>query len=158
MPNYCYNIMSVFGEQAEIERLLQIIHGETEFDFEKIRPCPKEISKDEPSETDSEGTLVNRYMDWHVNNWGTKWNAIEPDVQYWEGGYIVDGVEINDMSITFQTAWSPSLPITHTLSTAFPTLYFVHVFEESNMDFSGVFEFENGEVQRNDYGKYGVYR
>ena len=150
--------MSVSGEQAEIERLLQIIHGETAFDFEKIRPCPKELSKDEPFETDSEGNFVNRYVFWHVNNWGTKWNAIAPDVHYWKGGYIVDGVEIKDMSITFATAWSPSLPITHTLSMAFPTLYFVHVFKANNKDFSGVFEFQNGKIKRKDYSEYGVNR
>jgi hypothetical protein len=94
MPNHCYNQLTL----ASGEDLLSVLNPyitlrgddiigcqEYDFDFNKIIPEPKEDDGD--------------WYGWRVQNWGTKWTGYE--------GRFTDDQTI----FTFETAWSPPLPI-----------------------------------------------
>ena len=49
------------------------------------------------------------WYDWCIDNWGTKWNALEP-------------VWLDDTHVTFETAWSYADPILRKLSRKYPSL------------------------------------
>jgi len=94
MPNYCNNQLTL----ASGEDLLSVLNpylieatsnGYTEYslDFQKIIPMDEELLKGED------------WYDWRVENWGTKWDA-------GEGRFNDD-----QTSFSFETAWSPPLPI-----------------------------------------------
>src|SRR5271155_1321112 len=51
------------------------------------------------------------WYDWRLDQWGTKWNVDDPVVSD----------EGNALTITFDTAWSPPLPIFEKLAAMFPT-------------------------------------
>lgn len=94
MPNHCNNQLTL----ASGEDLLSVLNpylieatsnGYTEytFDFQKIIPMDEKLLEGED------------WYDWRVKNWGTKW----------DGG---DGRFNDDQTaFTFDTAWSPPLPI-----------------------------------------------
>lgn len=73
------------------------------------------------------------WYDWSINNWGTKWNAFDS--------------EIYNNTISFQTAWSASFPITEKLSEMFPDLSFVHEFADEDIGSNcGEIEYMGGDV------------
>jgi len=159
MPNYCLNIVDIGGDQAKIERLLQSIQGETEFDFNKIVPLPKKYSGDGPSDMQAKDVFINNQRKWFIKHWGMKWNAIHPEVDFWPSeGRMDGGIQKNRAILIFETAWNPSLPITVALSRMFPSLYFSHLYEESGVWFSGLMECKNGKVLYNERGDFGAYR
>ena len=49
------------------------------------------------------------WYEWHISNWGTKWNACEVE---W----------VNDNQVEFETAWSFCFPIVEKLSQLFPDI------------------------------------
>ncbi len=75
------------------------------------------------------------WYDWSLQNWGTKWNAHE--------------TEIEDNVILFDTAWSPVPELMEKLSAMFPENYFEYDFaEEQICVLCGEFEFANGDCTR----------
>ena len=152
MPNWCYNRIEIEGSEKERLRMKAFIHGDdddVEFDFNKILPYPEKYAKmdaevDEDGINRSKGFNAGGY-DWCIANWGTKWNACDVIV-------ADDGFEID-----FDTAWSPSLPVTLALSKLFPTLIFTHRYEEGGCDYSGFSVFRNGKEVDSAEGDYNAY-
>lgn len=114
MPNYCSNILTLNEDSNDsiVDVLKKHIDEEDYFNFELIRPVPKELTQHQapvPKDMDENyrKELVSKYgadnwWDWCVMNWGTKWNA-----------------EINnadEKAICFTTAWSPPIGIVKTLA------------------------------------------
>jgi hypothetical protein len=63
------------------------------------------------------------WYDWSVDEWGTKWNACDPEITRWNA---------NCVSVNFTTAWSFPEPIFRRLADLFPRLVFkVTALEES---------------------------
>ena len=147
MPNWCQNRLTVTPDvdaRDDMYKLIGFIEGdESEFDFNKVIPYPEKYAKMD-AEKDSSGFNAGGY-DWCIDNWGTKWNACYAEVTQNE----------NSVEIHFDTAWSPSISITHRLSELFPTLTFEHMFEEGGMDYSGMYIFKAGEVIEEKHGGYG---
>lgn len=110
MPNWCANILTLADknelnnnnilnitpipvnvkvEESIVEVLANYLSknedGGDTLDFEKIFPIPEGYKDDQ------------RWYDWCVSNWGTKWNA--------------DTYNISDEAIFFGTAWSPPVPV-----------------------------------------------
>lgn len=79
------------------------------------------------------------WYDWCVDNWGTKWNACDPDV----------GAE----QITFETAWSGVPDLMLKLSEKFPDHEIDYAWADENTGYNvGKFTFKNGQVvDRTDY-------
>ena len=101
MPNWVYNHIEVNNERA-IDFMRS---DERDFDFEKIIPMPTE-EKD-------------NWYDWRINNWGTKWNASE--------------VEVDGTSVTFETAWSAPNEVTAALAHRFPQQLIRHTWYDEDL-------------------------
>lgn len=141
MPNWCENDLYISGDPVVIEQLLDFMGPN--FDFNNILPYPAEWKKrDEDSSAwfrehgwdTSRKMMLEKYgsendgfnsggYDWCVRNWGTKWRACE--------------VSINDKRVTFQTAWSPPVPVIAALHKKFPTLTLSLEFFECGVGYSG---------------------
>ncbi len=73
------------------------------------------------------------WYDWSCENWGTKWGAMDS--------------RIEDNEITFDTAWSASLPVTAKLSEMFPEVVFSHKWADEDIGYNcGRLVFKNQEI------------
>jgi hypothetical protein len=77
--------------------------------------------------------------DWCITNWGTKWGLYDIEL-------TDDGSESGSLAYTFQTAWSPPVPVIQAMSKQFPSLTFALDYFEGLMGFMGSVEYEGGEV------------
>jgi len=77
------------------------------------------------------------WYDWAVQNWGTKWGTY--DVGKWKNGK-------KSIEISFNSAWSPPLPVIKTLSDKFPSAVFTLEYADEGGGFLGSTTFEDGEV------------
>lgn len=83
------------------------------------------------------------WYDWHINNWGTKWNAYEAKL-------------LNDNSIGFQTAWSTPVDIVKALSLQYPSLQFEVKYADEDYGYNvGEYTFENGEITKENIPNSG---
>ena len=67
MPNWCWNHLEISGDEKQLQEFVEKsinAHEETEFSFEGT--LPRGDRKD--------------WYDWSLKNWGTKWDACEPDI------------------------------------------------------------------------------
>ncbi len=95
MPNHVTNKVEFFGNQKNIDKVLELIRGDDErpvIDFNKIIPIPDNIYLGNLGREEREKYGENNWYDWRITHWGTKWNAYD---QYSEGNVIM-----------FNTAWS----------------------------------------------------
>lgn len=116
MPNDCYNYLeapdgdvSLIADYISIrKRTKRDKFPEIYLDFHKIirSPSPKGM----PSEL------------WASENWGTKWNSYEGQVQ--------------DEGISFNTAWSPPTPVIAELAKQIGKSLRL-IYDETGMDFCG---------------------
>jgi hypothetical protein len=83
---------------------------------------------------DQHGTTS--WYDWAIEHWGTKWNA---------SSTIVDNeVSGTEVSMQFETAWSPPIPVAKAISEQFPGAEVTLNFLESGCDFGGCVRFVDG--------------
>lgn len=68
------------------------------------------------------------WYDWCIANWGTKWGDCDTFITY---------MGDDELSIQFESAWSPPVMGLVKVSEQFPTLKFVLSFSESGMGFVG---------------------
>lgn len=134
MPNWAENQITVTGSQKQISKFNSFV--DEEFDFEKIIPYPEEYKKADDESNGRYAGYNSGGYEWCFKNWGTKWGA----------GECLYFYESCKSRIVFQTAWSPSLPVTMALSKKFPHLKFEHVYCEPGMGFSGVSVFKKGSI------------
>ena len=132
-------------------------------DFEKFVPYPKEYYEDIKEQEEIERLIKNGkegeanklkilyklkehkdldLHDWHIVNWGTKWGAHYTQQPIDKGNKLV---------YTFDTAWSPPLPVVLKMSVMFPNLLFKIKYYEQGSGFKGIFECKAGKVIRDIY-------
>ena len=118
MPNWCHNRVSFYSDNEEqIKELYEIFNSDNV--FQKIKPAPD--WKNTPNEAGQlpvlrehknangevfhrsydfpDGKNDDRWYDWNVNNWGTKWDIDQPEC---------DELDHNCFECSFETAWSPA--------------------------------------------------
>ena len=109
MPNWVINKITISGKNVKerIEPLLTLYTGndKPQFDFEKLIPCPKELTETEESTRTPDSVYANNikkygfksWYDWRCHNWGCKWNACDTEI-----------FELTDTyaDIEFQTPWN----------------------------------------------------
>ena len=92
MPNFVRNILHFDGKN--IQPILDFVSSNySVFDFNKIMPEPENCAD---------------WYRWRVENWGTKWNAVD--------------AEKIDAGFMFDTAWAAPLLIIKKLSELFPKI------------------------------------
>ena len=90
MPNHCLNLVRISGPDRE-RALAAMRSAENPFDFQRLRPCPKELfdaaapfaarpGESKAAAKKRQRRLVKEYGadDWYrwcLMNWGTKWNS-----------------------------------------------------------------------------------
>ena len=96
MPNWTANNVLFVGERDRLETLKDMLKSkDNDFDFNNIVPMPKNIYRGSLGTVGEEKYGKNNWYHWSIDNWGTKWNAVDTRV------------ELNDGSLyyTFDTAW-----------------------------------------------------
>ena len=113
MPNWVDNAITINGEPERLEAIQAILTADSEFQkrerehynkedgatqrvfsLSNLVCPPKEIWEDYFTTADGKEPTNNWYS-WNIYHWGTKWDAVEPDVD-------LDG---DTLTIRFQTAW-----------------------------------------------------
>jgi len=119
MPNWVDNTLTITGEKTRIAevraQLEKELKDEGNFLWNIVHPKPEEM-EDYKSVVGTGGkslTDSTSWYAWNIRHWGTKWDG--SDVQ------IIEEEE-QDVSYTFNTAWSPPTPAIITLSEQYPDL------------------------------------
>jgi hypothetical protein len=119
VPNWCSNIVEISSNStADLDAVMALI-GNTDEPFNAIFPRA-------PDED---------WYDWSIANWGTKWDASD---------FSISRDSDDHITLTFDTAWSPSLGVTGRLADRFPSLEIRHFYEEPGMAFNGCAVFADG--------------
>lgn len=95
MPNWCNNVARISHENPEmIRRMIDAAKREESGVLQEFVPCPAEL-------LEGDG-----WYDWCVQNWGTKWDLCDVEVQTHDA---------NNITLVFQTAWAPPVEAYGTL-------------------------------------------
>lgn len=147
MPNYCNNSLAIEGSHITVKKIIDFVRSEeSAFDFNKIVPMPDYIYQGALGPEEKKIYGKNNWYDWSIENWGTKWNS--------------DDVEIENNEIQFLTAWSPCDPVIAALAKMYPTMRFTYTFYETEMCFCGMRVYENGKIvfyYDGDYAENPLY-
>jgi len=110
MPNHCNNQLTLASGQDILNVLnpYLTLTGDNDytFDFQKIIPMDEELCKGEG------------WYDWCIQNWGTKWTG-------YDGRFNED-----QTAFTFDTAWSPPLPVIKKLAELTGETFILEYIEE----------------------------
>jgi hypothetical protein len=148
MPNWCENYLKVAGDRKYRDAFLAECFSKDKqervfLDFEKIIPPPENYFREsigvkEVADCKEKGLID--WFSWNIGNWGTKWNVSGCDIKD----------EDKSITVWFETAWSPPIPILVALTKKYTGLSFTLEYSEGGMCFRGVFEGQQGEVIRDD--------
>lgn len=113
MPNHVTNRIRI-SATIGLDEFKKKISGENgAIDFASIIPEPDNLFKDNLGAKEREQCAVEgrpNWYDWNSDNWGTKWNAYDINIESeWDGG------DCCEMEIHFDTAWSAPFPIIEAL-------------------------------------------
>ena len=153
MPNHCYNRVTLYPAGSDTPKAIADIEKikgffEDENTFNHIIPEPDWantplMSKDVQGLVYDRGKVgelpINgrfpstdrqddRWYDWRVQNWDTKWDAYDVEV-------VDDDPE--NMEITFNTAWSPPESICEALREQYPDVSVSWFYDEPGAEIAG---------------------
>ena len=153
MPNHCHNRVTIYGSgndtdetRAQIAKLKQIFEDEN--CFGQIIPEPDWANKPLMSnelkflgrERGKVGELpVNgrfqstdqqddRWYDWRIQNWDTKWDAYD---------VCVTDDDPDQLEVEFNTAWSPPQAVCHEIREQYPDLSVSWFYDEPGCEIAG---------------------
>ena len=147
MPNWCYNRVSIYSENTEtVDKLFDIFNNPEPFNA--LIPSPKwSETPNEDGELpvleehkDSDGKVLftthkfpksgktdDRWYDWQVQNWGTKWEPADISVEQCD----------EELEITFNTAWSPPEDICRAIRNKYPDCSVSWFYDEPGCEIAG---------------------
>ena len=150
MPNWCRNRVTVYGNEEEVSKVADIFESKDTV-FGKIIPSPDwdntpnedgelPVRKEHKNPQTGEVSFVtmefpksgkndDRWYNWNVTNWDTKWDIA--------GSVEIDEQDSEIIEINFNTAWSPPEAICTKLREMFPDLSFSWFYDEPGMEFAG---------------------
>ena len=147
MPNHCYNRVNVYSDEPKVIKEIHDIFEngtnpyKSETVFGQIIPEPnwKEIpvGGELPVMSDELGMGLrfestdkqdDRWYDWRVQNWGTKWDCYD---------LTIESDDEHEVSFMFNTAWSPPEAIYHALKEKFEDASIQWFYDEPGMEFAG---------------------
>tara|TARA_B100000925_G_scaffold262964_1_gene220589 strand:+ start:76 stop:546 length:471 start_codon:yes stop_codon:yes gene_type:complete len=154
MPNWCHNRVDVYSEnKTDLQKVLDIFNNKNVFaqiipepDWSKIPyngelPQKKELKNPNgevfTTVTEfSDGSQDTRWYDWRLQNWDTKWDVHDAEIE--EERWGADGNdELESFTATFDTAWSPPEAICHRLRDMFPNVSISWFYDEPGCQFAG---------------------
>jgi len=161
MPNHTTNILTVDGPDDQFEAMYSYVQGTESdgtlmlFSLGSIIPMPNglvgTVSGSEKCKPDWQKERsyelkakygCDNWYDWSVTHWGTKW-----DVYF----ICADKWNLEERTISFQSAWSPPTQVIAVLSEKFPALTFKLQYADEGCDYVGVARFTNGEISDECY-------
>ena len=77
-----------------------------------------------------DGKNDDRWYHWCIENWGTKWDVSELDIEY----------DDEVLELTFSTAWSPPEGVMQVLKDKYPDLGFTCFYDEPGMEVAGYYQ------------------
>ena len=147
MPNWCHNRVTAYGNEDKIEEVKKIFESKTPFN--DIFPQPD--WNNTPNENgdlpqleqhkNPEGEVVwetynfpdgrndDRWYDWRLQNWDTKWEPDMHDIDY----------EDSILTLSFNTAWSPPEGVITKLREKFPDITFQCFYDEPGCEIAGYY-------------------
>ena len=149
MANYVKNLIILhnISEERLTEFKKKYFDEYDEFDFQKVTKMPKQLMETEessktPKEVYEQNVLKYGYRswyDWAVDNWGTKWNAMESNSFY--------DIDSKRLFIAFETAWNAPRPIIEKIIKLNKDLTIELTYADECMGFNtGYIKGENGKV------------
>ena len=155
MPNWCRNRVDVYSEnKTDLQKVLDIFRNK-ESVFGQIIPEPNwmeiphngELPKKREMKSPNgevfttvtefaDGTQDTRWYDWRLQNWDTKWDAGDVDIE--EERWGADGNdELESFQANFNTAWSPPEGICIRLRELFPNVSIQWFYDEPGCQIAG---------------------
>ena len=147
MPNWCYNRVSIYSENIDqVTELFDIFNNPEPFNA--LIPSPKwSETPNEDGELpvleehkDSDGKVLftthkfpksgktdDRWYDWQIQNWGTKWEPADLSVEQCE----------QEVELSFNTAWSPPEDICRAIRNKYPDISVSWFYDEPGMEVAG---------------------
>ena len=147
MPNWCYNRVSIYSENIDqVTELFDIFNNPEPFNA--LIPSPKwSETPNEDGELpvleehkDSDGKVLftthkfpksgktdDRWYDWQIQNWGTKWEPTDLSVEQCD----------EELEITFNTAWSPPEDICRAIRNKYPDVSVSWFYDEPGCEIAG---------------------
>ena len=147
MPNWCKNRVDFYSENKEDLKKVSDIFSSKESVFGQIIPEPNwktTPNKDGELPVDGEypypphfpksGQTDDRWYNWRLANWDTKWDACDVDIEEERYGELN---KLECFTAEFDTAWSPPEAICHALREMFPDVSISWFFDEPGMEVAG---------------------
>lgn len=139
MPNWTEHVITVTGEPEDLLLFVDKHYVETKddeedsktrrFDFDTIIPEPRKKSECPPEFIVASAAAAHiveddkrpwfNWYEWHLANWGTKWNACDSDCPT-EDDIIRH--RLSEINIYYNAAWSNTAPIIAKLQELWPQL------------------------------------
>ena len=129
MPNWVKNIVHALDENANFE---EFTNDEGNFTFEKIVPMPANIYRGAFGSEEQKIYGEDNWYDWSRKNWGTKWDACEP--------------EVNGRTVVFNTAWTCPEPVLIALAKKVGGILVFYADEDIGSNFGAFFVTKKGAV------------
>ena len=148
MHNWCHNRVTAYGNEDKIEEVKKIFESKTPFndifpmpDFKTIPNEKGELPKLEQMKNPDgsilwetynfpDGRNDDRWYDWRLQHWDTKWEASEVEIE-------LDDSEI--LRVEFDTAWSPPEGVMEKLREKFPDVSFQCFYDEPGCESAGYY-------------------
>lgn len=157
MPNWCENIISITGSEADINKFWE---ENQKFSFSKyVKNKDKKYRQEvwnNMSRIDKGNWTFETWWyniaipdsldgyHWNQNNFGTKW-----EVDYNSDSFKMVKKSKTRIMMYFDTAWSPSEPVTLAMAMKYPNLKFNHKYYEMGCEFKGTLEVKGDIILQN---------
>ena len=147
MPNHCHNRVTFYSANTEaVAKLKQIFEDENCFgqiipepDWANMPLMSNELKflgreRGKVGELPVNGTFQStgqqddRWYDWRVQNWDTKWDAYD---------VVVTDDDPECLEIEFNTAWSPPEAICHAIREQYEDVSISWFYDEPGMEIAG---------------------
>lgn len=143
MPNWCANDLTITTKTPK--QFVKLIQGITNnndqpLDFNRVIPVPQELMDSSAPNKTNPQEMINKYgfADWYdfrVAKWGTKWNASDVEMSL---------VSPTEVTFSFNTAWSPPIPIIEAIARKYPFAEITLSYYEEGMGFAGEVGYHKG--------------
>ena len=147
MPNHCYNRVTFYSDNTEeVAKLKKIFEDENCFgqiipepDWANLPLMSKDVEGIVYNRGDvgelpidgrfqSTGRQDDRWYDWRIQNWDTKWDCYDVSI---------DDDDIEQLEISFNTAWSPPEAICNKIREDYPDVSVSWFYDEPGCEIAG---------------------